>query len=179
MEYRTTAKGNPIPAQVLKGCTIDELDQFASQDILLYLSNCTFEYTFDYQIFELPYPEKSHSRGLCIYRKYEPNPMPQPVTSSNLLIATNQALLGRVPPNVRQITLTYDEKNGHMTIFACFDIDPSPSQVQNIDAILIEMKSHFSDDITWSKEIFVVPFPAKFSMGERGLYERFEPDQEV
>jgi hypothetical protein len=136
----------------------------------------TGEITFESEITHLPYPTKIPNKGICVYRRYESCVVS--LSLENLLIAATQAMLGRIHPTVRKIYLTYDKRVKKVHLFCCFDSAPKNRQIDYMDMILKEMRDHFSNDISWEKDIIVVPFPGNFSMNETCIYARSEPYNE-
>ena len=129
---------------------------------------------FDFKTIHTPYPNRITTNGLCVYRRYEPNPNPEPITWETLMNAAIQAMFGRIHPNMREISLIHHKEVNAIQIFVCFDTTPTIHQIRDIDAIIAEISGHFSNNISWDREIILLPFPAKFSKGEMCLYCRSE-----
>jgi hypothetical protein len=130
---------------------------------------------FEFQTIHIPYPDPIVADGLCIYRRYEPNPNPEPMTWETLMKAAVRAMLGRIHPSIRRISLSRSEKVGTVQIFVYFNTAPTIRETRDVDVIISLMSEHFASDISWEKESIVLPFPAKFSKGEMCLYARSEP----
>jgi hypothetical protein len=132
------------------------------------------EFDFTHCSVHLPYPKKILHRGICVYRRYEPNPEPESVNQATLLVAANKAMLGRIHQNMREIDVEYNELTNKIRLLAYFDTVASDNQINDVDAIIAEMKGHFSPHVSWNKEIIILPFPARIPR-KSAVYYRYEP----
>jgi len=135
----------------------------------------TIEYTFDYLILHLPYPYKCYSKGICLYRRYEPNPEPQVLNRNNLILAGTKAMLGRIHRNLDRLSAVYDEKRNTVKLLASFVTPPSDNQINDIEAIMAQMRDYFSQDVSWEKEIVTAPSRADIGENRIGLYSPYIP----
>ena len=154
--------------------TDDELEEIGVIESEM-MCEFTVDYTLNYLILRLPYPFKSDSKGLCLYRRYEPNPEPQAVNRNNLILAGNQAMLGRIHRNLRMLNTLYDEKRNAIKLLAYFVTPPSDNQINDIEAIMAQMRGHFSQEISWKKEIITYQSNDSGEDDEIGLYSSYMP----
>jgi hypothetical protein len=99
-----------------------------------------------------------------VYRRYEPNPAPEQIDRTALVFTANQAMLGRIHQNVRKIYLIYNESLNKIDILVYFDKNPNPNQINDIEAMVAEMRGRFSEDISWGKRITTLPYPTTITM---------------
>jgi hypothetical protein len=70
---------------------------------------------------------------------------------NDVLLAMQQALLGEVTPNLRAVTVAYDESDIH---FCCFyDGVASETDRENMSCVETELIAHFPESHTVSHEV--------------------------
>ena len=90
-----------------------------------------------------------------------------------VLLSAQRALLGAITPNVRGVTVAYN--NQQLTLRAYYDKDPLEEEKELLDFALGEMVADFYPSI--EKYLFepqVLPYPMKMAMLSDWVYVRHE-----
>ena len=92
---------------------------------------------------------------------------------TKVILSANRALLGAITPNLRAITLDYDEKN--LILRAYFDEKVNEDEKEQIDVALTEMIADLYQDIEkYNYDPVDLPFPHKMECLKEWIFMRCE-----
>lgn len=163
--------------------------------------SCQFTSDIEFidHIIVVPYPQKIPSKGICVFRRYEPfidskssvfkqfkkehrelvNSMPNIENILDIVFYTNRALQCEIRPNMRKISVEYIKNEKKFVLYLYYD-KPQTQEELNYDVagtIIAEISSNFPNslDIKWEDEVVVLPYPAR--MPDKGIcvFRRYEP----
>lgn len=148
-------------------------------------ASCSLDYSTNEQILRLDYPQKIPAKGRFAYLRYESNPSSFPIESyielldkaplmAFFLLGVQQALLGRVTPNLRSVTVDVNNSSKILSIFLFYHGEISHTSNELAQSIVQTLKSIFPV-FEINKSILRVDYPEKIpKLGKRYAYARKE-----
>ena len=168
------------------GKITDELFEFASIAVTE-TGAMLFNYTAEFQIIQLDYPEEIPIRGKVAYYRYEPHlpkfqkqnrahllqdPEVRPVTV--LILDMRDALLGKVTPNLRLVSVDVDVEQKILKYCFIYDGEISEENFQLATQAVQEAGNSFPG-FSIEKRVVRVDFPhQRGGEGLTAVYMRYE-----
>lgn len=99
---------------------------------------------------------------------------------SDLVFYSNRALQCEIRPNMRKVSVEYNDKEKKFTLYLYYD-KPLTEEEKNYDVagtIIAEISSNFPNSlqIFWEDKIIVKPYPEKLSEEGICIFRRYEPN---
>lgn len=104
-------------------------------------------------------------------------PKPEDITSIDLILSANRALLCEIRPNMRKVAVEYLKDQQKILLYYYYNEPPSQKELDYdvVGTISTEMSCDFPFEINFEEYIIVIPYPG--ILPEKGIcvYRRYEP----
>lgn len=142
-------------------------------------------YLNEEHVLRLDFPEKIPLRGKFAYLRKEPIPqrfekedrrflMPEYIPLAVLRLDAQEALLGRVTPEMRHVSISIDEKKKELGIYFIFDGEISEENKRLAHAVIHETPKSFPD-YEVSSRLVRIDYPKDYSsIGEQSVFRKRE-----
>lgn len=99
------------------------------------------------------------------------------ITNASLILSANRALLSEVRPNMRKVSVDFNQNDNTITLYIYLDghLTEEESESDFSGIILAEMMADFPQEIDWKDEVIIIPYPNEIPKKGICVFQRYEP----